>query len=211
MLAMNMNSNSLLQNVSRETFSVLSDYVSLILKWNATINLIGPTTEASIWERHIADSIQLAEFLPPTATSLVDLGSGAGLPGMVLAIARPDLAVTLVDQDQRKCAFLTEVKSRLRMDNVFIVNKAIEQVNDRFDVVTARALAPLLDLLALATPRLKAEGLALFLKGQGAGEELLQARSQWQFEANLFPSLTANGGQILAIRGLIKNNSKSSH
>ena len=170
------------QNVSRETFSAMSEYVSLLLKWNAKINLIGPATEPDIWQRHIEDSLQLVSLIPKTATSLVDLGSGAGLPGMVIAIACPHLAVTLVEQDQRKAAFLTEAKTRLSLVNVTVKAMDIAKIEGQFDVISARALSSLNNLLSYAFTLMGQGAIAIFPKGEHARDEMDEARQFWGFE-----------------------------
>ncbi|MES2984284.1 MAG: 16S rRNA (guanine(527)-N(7))-methyltransferase RsmG [Pseudomonadota bacterium] len=192
------------QNVSRETFSHLEGYVGLLLKWNAKINLIGPTTESDVWSRHVEDALQLLPLLPPTATSLADLGSGAGLPGMILAIARPDIAVTLVEIDQRKSAFLQEVKRALALDHVTIEAKDLHTLTARFDVVTARALAPLKELLAMAYPLLQPGAICLFPKGENFANELAATGNDWSYQHQLFPSLTNKKSSIISITELSK-------
>lgn len=172
-------------NVSRETFL---PYVDLLLKWNRTINLIGPATEPEIWQRHIEDSLRLVSEIPATAKTIADFGSGAGLPGLVIALARPDLSVTLVEQDQRKAAFLTEAKSRLNLSHVTVANQSIESLVGNYDVITARALAPLTHLLAHAEGKLAPKGICLFLKGAQAEAELAEARRAWACEVSLIPS-----------------------
>lgn len=189
-------------NVSRETFSLLSDYVALLLKWNAKINLIGPLTEADVWSRHVDDSRQLVSCIPPSATSLADLGSGAGLPGLILAIMRPDLSVTLVEQDQRKAAFLNEAKRLLQLSNVKVEAVNILALTQHYDVITARALAPLTQLLAYSAPLLKKDGAALFLKGANHAAELAEAKAHWAFAEALTPSITHADSAIIHITQL---------
>ncbi len=190
------------QNVSRETLSVLSNYVALLLKWNSKINLIGPATETDVWSRHIEDSLQLVDLIPESATSLVDLGSGGGLPGLVIAIARPNLATTLVEQDQRKAAFLKEAKSLLGLSNVTVEAKDIATVKGQFDVVTARALSSLTNLLAFANPLMSIGSTCLFPKGANHKAELEEAATDWRFEHHLTPSKTNGESSIVTITKL---------
>lgn len=178
------------QNVSRETFSPLAKYVALLLKWNKSINLIGPATENDIWARHIDDSAQLVALIPSNATSLVDLGSGAGLPGLVIAIMRPDLRVTLVEQDQRKAAFLKEAKRALALANATVAAMDIAKLEAKFDMVTARALAPLSVLLAMAKPVMEEGATCVFPKGANHAIELEEATKKWGFDCSLMPSKT---------------------
>lgn len=188
------------KNVSRET--LLDAYAALLLKWNAKINLIGPATEAHICKRHLEDSSQLVDMIPNTAKTLVDLGSGAGLPGLVIAIHRPDLSVTLVERDQRKCAFLNEVKARLELSNVQVKAIDVAVLNETYDVVTARALASLSELLAMSEKLVGQGAIAIFPKGVGAEKELAEAREKWVFESTQKPSATQEGASIISISKL---------
>ena len=201
-LPMNSSTTSRPQNVSRETFSPLAAYVALLLKWNSTINLIGPATENDVWTRHIDDSSQLVALVPSNATSLVDLGSGAGLPGMVIAMSRPDMQVTLVEQDQRKAAFLKEAKRMLGLANVTVEAIDIAKLQGKFDIITARALAPLTILLGMAQPLMKEGALCLFPKGANHTNELSEAAEKWQFEYTLKPSATNAVSSIITITKL---------
>jgi 16S rRNA (guanine527-N7)-methyltransferase len=194
------------QNVSRETFATLHEYVALLLKWNAAINLIGPATESDIWKRHIEDSLQLVSLIPSKASTLVDLGSGGGLPGIVIAIAKPELRVTLIEQDQRKAAFLNEAKARLGLDNIAIIVADIASQSGTYDVVTARALASLDMLLGMAHRLLKVGGACVFPKGESWAEELAATRAQWVFEAMQTPSITHEKSTILTITTLAPKN-----
>src|SRR5262245_2955176 len=153
-------------NVSRETLRRLATYAALLEKWQAKINLVGPATLPDLWRRHFLDSAQLLPLLGHPSGTLVDLGSGAGFPGLVLTIMT-DWRVHLVDSDQRKCAFLRQVALDCGvLDRVTIHAKRIEQVTGiAADVVTARACAPLVELLALAAPFVGQTGRCLFLKG----------------------------------------------
>ena len=200
-----MNSPASSANVPRETFSPLSDYAALVLKWNAKINLIGPMTESDIWSRHINDSLQLLPLIPESATSLVDLGSGAGLPGMVIAIARPDLQVTLVEQDQRKAAFLNEAKHVLQLSNVTVQAINLTKLNGTYNVVTARALASLTQLLSYAAPLLRPDGICLFPKGANHQAEVLEASRQWTFDHSLKASVTNDNSSIVILSKLTRN------
>ncbi len=195
-------SSSATENVSRETFSTMNEYVELLLKWNAKINLIGPATQSDIWSRHIEDSLQLVPLLSAHAKTLVDLGSGAGLPGLVIAIQCPELAVTLVEQDQRKAAFLSEVKHRLHLSNVTVVATDIAEVRGQYDVVTARALTALDGLLGMADRLMGEGGLAIFPKGKTAAVELEKAHQHWAFDATIKTSKTLEASSIITISKL---------
>lgn len=161
-----------------------------------------PATENDVWARHIDDSSQLVTLIPSNATSLVDLGSGAGLPGMVIAILRPELQVTLVEQDQRKAAFLKEAKRTLGLRNVTVEAMDIAKLDRKFDVVTARALAPLTVLLGMACGLMEAGAVGIFPKGATHAHELAEAAKKWQFEYHQKPSATNAQSSLITISKL---------
>ena len=190
-------------NVPRGTLARLEAYAALLTKWQAKINLVGPATLPELWRRHFLDSAQLAPLLSETNGTLVDLGSGAGFPGLVLAVMS-DWQVHVVDSDQRKCAFLRQVALDCGvLDRVTIHARRIEQVTGiAADLVTARACAPLDALLDLAEPFAGEGGRCLFLKGAQAEEELTQARRRWTMRVETRGSLSDPGGTILIITQL---------
>jgi 16S rRNA (guanine527-N7)-methyltransferase len=186
--------------VSRETHLLLERYVEILRKWNAKINLIGD--EKNIWDRHIWDSYQLVELIPADAKTLIDFGSGAGLPGLVIAIAKP-IQVTLVERDQRKSAFLMEAARVLELRNVTVVNADIKTLEAKpYDVVTARALASLDELCALSHPFMGTNTICLFAKGESHAMEIAAARANWIFEFRICPSVTQPKAAIVAITKL---------
>ncbi|MBP2300394.1 16S rRNA (guanine(527)-N(7))-methyltransferase RsmG [Azospirillum picis] len=187
--------------VSRETLDRLDAFDGLLRKWQPRINLVGPSTLAETWRRHFLDSAQLHPLLPEGTRVLVDLGSGAGFPGLVLAILGvPE--VHLIESDARKCAFLREA-ARLCAAPVTIHNKRIEAVSGiAADVVTARALAPVADLLAWAHPFIGGRGKALFLKGAALDDELTATTQYWTMRAERFDSRTDPTGTILRVSEL---------
>ncbi|GLK73321.1 16S rRNA (guanine(527)-N(7))-methyltransferase RsmG [Ancylobacter dichloromethanicus] len=191
--------------VSRETEGRLDIIVALLEKWQRTINLVAPATLPQVWTRHVADSLQLLP-LAGAARRWVDLGSGGGFPGLVVAAAlaeRGDADVTLVESDSRKAAFLREA-ARLADLPVTVLPARIEQVSGAIaagvEVVSARALAPLPRLLELAVPFLAAGATGLFLKGQDVDNELTQASKSWRIDAEIKASLTDGGGHVLIVR-----------
>lgn len=202
------------QHVSRETIQRLNLYESALLLWQKRINLVAPATLGDLRVRHFADSAQLLQMLPAGARVIVDLGSGAGFPGLVLAILLMEGAgnavpgagarVVLVESDQRKGAFLREVARQtgtpVEILSTRIENPAIRAKLGQVDVVTARALAPLSRLLELAAPLFGDDTVGLFLKGQGAAAEIDAARTQWLFDASLVPSVTAADSSIVVVR-----------
>jgi 16S rRNA (guanine527-N7)-methyltransferase len=195
--------------VSRETIDKLLAYEALLRQWQKTINLVAPSTLDAIWSRHFADSAQLLALAPPDAKRWLDLGSGAGFPGLVLAVmlaGREGAKVSLIESDSRKAAFLSEVARRTGAP-VDIRPERIEKAATQsslgpVDVITARALAPLPRLLELAAPAFSAHTLGLFLKGREAEAEVDAARERWAFDAALQPSLSDASGRIVVIRAL---------
>jgi 16S rRNA (guanine527-N7)-methyltransferase len=187
--------------VSRETLARLSVYLELLHRWQRAINLVGAATLADPWRRHFLDSAQLLAHLPQGMASLVDLGSGAGFPGMVLAVLGVP-GVVLIESDRRKAQFLREV-ARATGTEVTVRPERIETLAGwPADVVTARALAPLPRLLPLAEPFLAADSICLFLKGRNAERELTQALKSWHMVPEMFPSLSAPTGTVLKLRGV---------
>jgi 16S rRNA (guanine(527)-N(7))-methyltransferase RsmG len=176
----------------------LRAYLELLLAWNARINLIAPATEAVAWERHVLDSWQLLPLLPPRG-ALVDLGSGGGLPGLVLAMGRAE-ETHLVESDRRKAAFLLEVTRALGLAHVHVHARRIEATRlSRAAVVTARALAPLDVLLRQAHGILDPSGVAVFPKGRGAEDELTAAAPHWFMRVERFASRTDANATIFRL------------
>ncbi|BAJ82080.1 ribosomal RNA small subunit methyltransferase G [Acidiphilium multivorum AIU301] len=190
--------------VSRETLSRLEAFAALILRWTARINLVSrkDAAPAEIWSRHILDSLQMLPLVPQGAFRAADLGSGGGLPGLVLAIARPEIGFTLIESDRRKAAFLQTAIAELKL-NATVLSVRIEQARlEPSPLVTARALAALPVLFGYAAPLLAPGGVCLFLKGRGADAELTAAAEGWQMRAERFPSQTDAGAAILRISEL---------
>lgn len=193
-------------NVSRETICRLKEYQRLLEVWQKKLNLVSPASLSEAWERHFVDSLQLLSHLPPEQISLVDLGSGAGFPGLVLAVARPEtLSVTLIESDFKKCVFLENV-SRETFSPVKILQSRIEVLESSIqgDVITARGLAPLSKLLEYAFPLMKKESVGLFLKGKEVDREIAEAQKKWEFDLEIYPSLTDSTGRVLKVERLKK-------
>ena len=191
--------------VSRETLARLDAYVALLRRWQGVKNLVGPETLADVWSRHVDDSLQLADHAPLEGL-WVDLGSGAGFPGLVLAIlaAETSARVVLIESNARKAAFLREV-ARVTGAPAEVEAARIEATIDGFagaTAVTARALAPLPDLLDWAKPLLTTGTIGLFPKGRDAEAELTAARERWRFDADLLPSRTASDARIVRVTSL---------
>jgi 16S rRNA (guanine527-N7)-methyltransferase len=189
-------------NVSRETLERLEAFVALLVDWNSRHNLVSARSLQDVWRRHILDSAQLTRFLPTNANHLIDLGSGAGFPGIILAALRPGLSVTLVEATAKKCRFLAEADACLST-RVRILNCRIEDVpRTPFDVVTARACAPLPGLAAHAQRFVGSNTVCLFLKGQNVGGELTEARNSWRMKVQSHASLSDPAGTVLEIHRL---------
>jgi|SRR5918996_2362413 16S rRNA (guanine527-N7)-methyltransferase len=187
--------------VSRETLERLTIHLELLRRWQRAINLVGTATLADPWRRHFLDCAQLAAHLPPAATGVVDLGSGAGFPGMVLALLGVS-GVQLIESDHRKAQFLREV-ARATGAAVVIHAERVERLRPwPADVVTARALAPLPRLLELAARFLSADSVCLFLKGRSVAHELTEARRSWHMVAETLPSLSQADGVVLRVQGV---------
>jgi 16S rRNA (guanine527-N7)-methyltransferase len=185
--------------VSRETLLRLEAYADLLTRWSARINLVGRDTLPDLWRRHILDSAQLLHFVPGSARNLIDLGSGAGLPGLVLAIHGVP-GVELVEADSRKAAFLREA-ARITGAELTIRPCRIQAVPPHtVDVVTARACAPLDRLLDLAAPFLAPDTLCLFPKGERFNEELTLARKAWTMNVSVEQSLSDRRGVVLRLQ-----------
>lgn len=180
----------------------LRRFVDLLLRWNRSINLIGRGDVADVWTRHVADSLQLADHWgdPPPARG-IDLGSGAGFPGLVLAI-RFGVAFDVIEQDQAKAAFLREAARVTGAPTHVIAMRIEDAVVPRAPLVTARALAPLSQLLSYAKPLLLPRGICLFSKGRDADAEIAEACRSWQMNVERIPSRTDRTGVILRIADL---------
>jgi 16S rRNA (guanine527-N7)-methyltransferase len=185
------------RSVSRETFEQLQAYVDLLLAENARQNLISKSTASDIWERHVADGAQLIRFAPRPDSSWVDIGSGAGLPGMVIAILSEG-PVTMVEPRKLRADFLARVAATLGLSDRITVHAAkAERITGKFDVITARAVATLDVLLSISRHLSTDKTLWLFPKGKSAQLELEQARRSWQGSFRLEPSVTSQEASIL--------------
>lgn len=184
--------------VSRETGARLEAFIAALAAWSARINLIAPGELVRVWTRHVADSAQLLPLVPASARRLADLGSGAGFPGLVLAILS-GIETHLVESDRRKAAFLVEA-ARLSAAPVRVHAARAEALAPlAADIVTARALAPLPELLPLAARHLAPGGVCLLLKGARAEAELTAARQGWRMRIERFPSRTDPHATILRL------------
>lgn len=190
--------------VSRETEARLERYVDLLLKWQAKTNLVAPSTLLNMWTRHISDSLQLLG-LAPSAKIWVDLGSGGGFPGVVLACAlaeRQGAHVHLIERNAKKAAFLREalrITSAPGSVHLADIGDIVDRIIDPIDCVTARALAPLHELVGFAEPLVQRGAKALFLKGQDVEAELTKATKCWNIQPQLHSSRTGGHGWIVEL------------
>lgn len=192
-----------LTGASPETVGRLQKFVGLLEKWQEKINLIGKSTLADIWRRHVLDSAQIAPHIAAKEGKIADMGSGAGFPGIVLSIVT-GRQVHLIESDQRKCAFLFEA-ARVTEAPAVIINRRVESVTDiKFDVVTARALAPLDELIGLAKGILEPDGCCFFFKGQGVNDELTKALKHWKIIVANIPSVTDADSVILKLEKIAR-------
>ena len=190
--------------LSADACARLEIYVAALKRWNPHINLVASSTLSDVWVRHVADALQLLPLVPEHVTQIVDLGSGSGVPGLVLALASSGKwEVHLVEAAARKCAFLRWVAQKAGID-IEIHQRRIEDVDvaalgaGRQTMIMARALAPLPQLLALAAPFLERGGMALLPKGRSADDEIAVARKEgWRFALEVFPSVTQAEARIL--------------
>jgi 16S rRNA (guanine527-N7)-methyltransferase len=187
--------------VSRETLARLERYAELLVHWNRRVNLVGRATLSDLWYRHMLDSAQLFPLIPRDARTLVDLGSGAGFPGMVLAILGVP-GVHLIESNKRKCAFL-EAVARETEAAVTVHAMRIEEIEPfSADVITARAVAPLGKLLHLGVRFSTKHSILLFLRGRSAIEELTGAQNEWIMRVDQIPSQTDSEGLILRLEAI---------
>jgi 16S rRNA (guanine527-N7)-methyltransferase len=189
---------------SGQTAERLDRYVALLLEWQAKTNLVAPSTLPNLWTRHVADSLQLLD-LAPSARTWVDFGSGGGFPGVVLACAlaeTPGANVHLVERNAKKAAFLREavrITSAAATVHLAGIGDIVERIGSRADCVTARALAPLHQLVGFAEPFVRDGAKALFLKGQDVEAELTEATKYWKIQPRLHSSRTGGQGWIVEL------------
>jgi 16S rRNA (guanine527-N7)-methyltransferase len=189
-------------SVSRETEERFGPYCALLRKWTGTINLVAPSTIDAIFDRHVADCLQVVPLIPPGARSAVDLGSGAGLPGLVVAAALRDagreMKMTLIESDKRKCAFLAEAARLLGVTVEIAATRILDLPPLRADVVMARALAPLTELLVYQRHHGAPSAQGIYMKGARHAEEVRQAVGDgWPVRVEVHPSTTPDAAILV--------------
>jgi 16S rRNA (guanine527-N7)-methyltransferase len=197
--------------VSRETEGRLQRFVDLLQEWQAKTNLVAASTLPNLWTRHISDSLQLLN-LAPSAVLWTDLGSGGGFPGIVLACGlaeTPGAMIHLVERNAKKAAFLREalrVTGSPGMVHRADIGDSVDGITGKVDCVTARALAPLHQLIGYAEPLVRQGAKALFLKGQDVEAELTEATKYWKIKPQLYSSLTGGHGWIVELDRIERRN-----
>lgn len=203
-----MKNTSEINIVSRETLELLKAYEVSLHEWQTKFNLVSNASLDDAWNRHFLDSIQLFKFIPESAKTLCDFGSGAGFPGMVLAIMAaektPYLKVGLIESIRKKTLYLNEV-SKITGVDVEIINERIENIKSRqFDVITSRAMASLSELLNYTQKFFKKNTTCIFPKGKSYADEIAEAKKLWNFKCDVVPSEQSDEGVILIITNLSK-------
>ncbi|AIL13588.1 hypothetical protein IM40_09015 [Candidatus Paracaedimonas acanthamoebae] len=191
------------QNVSRETFLALGGYHEELIKWQKAINLISKSTLGEIEERHFLDSAQLLKFVPPSAQSIVDVGSGAGFPGLILSLLQ-HIPVILIESDQRKATFLNHVILKTKSTAKVICDRVETLEGLKVDLITARGFAPLERLFELTMPLFTSSTTFLLLKGKSHLDEISEAQKEWDFKVNVHSSITDCQGKILEVKEVSK-------
>jgi 16S rRNA (guanine527-N7)-methyltransferase len=192
-------------DVSHEAMVKLDRYAELLMEWNQKFNLVAESTLPHIWKRHFLDSAQLLKHIPTAAKSIADMGSGAGFPGLVLSIlGAPN--VHLIEATGKKANFLRAVIEDLKLTTEVRQERAETLRNTSFDVITARAVGSLLDLLNYSRHLIHKDSLALFLKGQNADVELTGATKYWTFNPEKIQSLSDSSGSVLILRDINPKN-----
>ncbi len=196
----------MLESVSCEVRECLEEYKQLLLKWNEKINLIGSSTANDIDNRHFLDSLQLVQYIKNFDIEIIDFGSGAGLPGIVLSICGVR-KVTLVESDTRKCAFLRQA-AKLSSNEVRIINDRIENIDTiNCDIITSRAFSELSNIFDLAS-RFEVKDKFLLHKGLSYQKEIGKAQRDWLFNYEVHDSISSCEGKVLEIKNLKKNNER---
>jgi len=198
-------------SVSRETLDRLKRYAELLADWNSRHNLVSAGSMADLWRRHFWDSAQIASLVSEQAETVIDLGSGAGFPGLVLAIMRPDLRITLIEATRKKSEFLKTVAADLGLSTEVRNQRIEDMAPEPFDVITARACAPLDQLLSYTQRFWRKGGRAILHKGQNLASELTEAHKSWSIQAEQHSSRSDPSGIILEIRELQRVAGKPKH
>jgi 16S rRNA (guanine527-N7)-methyltransferase len=188
-------------DVPREVMYALEKYQALTLKWNKTINLVSFSTEYQFWQRHILDSLQLVKYINDLNIHLVDIASGAGLPGIILSIAGVK-NVTLIESDVRKSIFLLQA-SKISNNKINVINQRIEETKLDCDILTSRAFAQL-EKIFICSENIHVRNKYLLSKGENCQKEIDIARKKWSFVYHMSDSITSNKSKILEISDVVR-------
>ena len=196
-------------NVSRETVEKLKDFVELLTEWNEKMNLVSKNSLADVWARHVLDSVQLVNYIPEKTKYLVDIGSGSGFPGIVLAILLqeklPSLKITLVESIAKKAMYLNDVVEKIGLNSVNVLNDRVENaVFKNVDLITARAVAALNILCGYAMKIGNKNTEMLLLKGKSFSEEEIEARKNWIFSREIYDNKYSDDGCVVKVRNIRK-------
>lgn len=199
------------QDVSRETIADLQAFAAMVEKWTPRINLVSNASLKNLWERHVVDSAQLYPLAPQSFRTWVDIGSGGGFPGIVMATlakaTQPEAHFTLIESDQRKASFLRTAARELALPVTVLAERIEEAEPQLADVVSARALSPLSALLPLIARHMKPSGVALLHKGRQFQEEIADARQSWCFDLDGHPSMTDPDARLLRVKRIHREQS----
>ena len=194
-------------NVSRETIDKLKAYEASLKEWQNKFNLVSKSSLENAWDRHFCDSVQLIKYIPETTRVMFDFGSGAGFPGMVLAVLlaekMPKIHINLVESIKKKTLYLNAVKEMFQLNNVTIINERIENLKKTTaDIITSRAMCKLTDLLGYAYPFTNKNTIMIFPKGKTFQTEIEEAKKKWKFNCQIETNETNDEGKILIINKL---------
>ncbi len=190
----------MIDGVARET---LGEYVERLLLWSERMNLIGDSTKENIWQRHVEDSLQISNLLESNK-SVLDIGTGAGVPGFILSILRKDLFFSLLDSNSKKCMFLKSLKDLSK--NYEVLNLRIENLNPetKFDIILSRAFAGLANIFKMSYPHINENGKLILHKGKNFKSEIEEAKKFWSFDLKIHESIVERDSVILEIGSLWK-------
>lgn len=196
-----MNKKQIIQNflINKKQEFFFETYLGALKEYNAHTNVVGKSTLEDPWTKHFLDSLQVSSFVENKTTSIIDMGTGAGFPGLVLSIIGYS-NVTLVDSSSKKIKFLTEVKKKLNLNTKIILGRVEKQSNRKFDIVTCRALASLEKLISYSQKFIKKNTVLIFLKGKTVNEEIEQAQQKWSFQFEKHQSISDSRGSIITIK-----------
>ena len=190
--------------INNKTEAALERYLDLLREFNAHTNIVGKSTLKNPWQSHILDSLQIMPFIKNKDSFVLDLGTGAGIPGLILNICGCK-NVILIDSNGKKINFLQKVKNQMQLKNKIILGR-IEDINNlKVDIITSRALSKLTNLISYSQKFMKKNTVLIFLKGKTVNEEIIEAKQKWKFEYTIKQSISDSRGKLVCIRSIKKN------